>query len=845
MADSKIATISIEESFGKNRQRELLCLALPLASGTTRSLDGIVLSDEHGEKIPLHHASILGHWRDGTASWALLKTMVDIQANENKLWSLTVDAEPESRETQVANSAPLQPTNDGHAIELSLADSRFGIEENFDVSLTLKNDKGTEERLKLTVMERPGDPMACWTRLAGSPIGRPDVVFALDIAANSQSGSIICEVFMHNTAAAEHPNGLWDLGDSAAFELHELTLSFQPKSTPTSWNLTDADHQAPVERTWPIARCLELAQLSSGGDTPRSPVHVDRHGQVNTAEFGYRLAIDEQPFEEGQRITPRVSASVPGGRLEWTVPHFWEEFPSGLRLNEGCLEISMPAAGSGILELQPGESKRRRVNLCLRQHKEPTSYNGVGIAVKVQDGGPLRWQYRWNQSLFSADIDDALHANLVAPEEFLAKRELVDEYGWRNFGDVFADHESLYRTSDESPLISHYNNQYDLILGFGLRYIRDGDERWFQLMDNLARHLADIDIYATANDRVEYNGGLFWHTSHYTDAATSTHRTFSIAAYDPNAPIGSSGGPSSEHCYTNGLALHHYLTGDPASREAVLSLARWIRNTFEGDSCFSGRLFAAFRKLQANRRGGGRGMLPGVVYRYPLNRATAYLLDACLDARPLEPEADWGSYVDYVLESTFSSDDNIDARSLGEIEQNWSYTVFLQAVLKYLVDKETTGELDAPYIRNRAAWCHYLRWMLEHEKPYRDMEESLEFANITWSAQDIRKAALLAAAPKYMPELAEQFRAASKRYAERTSHDLAAAPESSHTRVQALLLQSIGSYYEGSPISDGVAVLAPPPSAFRPEGTFSSIVRSLFRLNIKRELNWWRARVGG
>ena len=36
------------------------------------------------------------------------------------------------------------------------------------------------------------------------------------------------------------------------------------------------------------------------------------------------------------------------------------------------------------------------------------------------------------------------------------------------------------------------------------------------------------------------------------------------------------GGPSSNHNYTSGLLLYHYLTGDPEAKAAVLGLADWV-----------------------------------------------------------------------------------------------------------------------------------------------------------------------------------------------------------------------------------------------------------------------------
>ena len=87
-------------------------------------------------------------------------------------------------------------------------------------------------------------------------------------------------------------------------------------------------------------------------------------------------------------------------------------------------------------------------------------------------------------------------------------------------------------------------------------------------------HVADIDIYHTKNDRAAYNGGLFWFTDHYLHAKTSTHRTYSQWNRPVKGEYG--GGPSASHNFTTGLLLHYYLTGNPASREAVLELSDWV-----------------------------------------------------------------------------------------------------------------------------------------------------------------------------------------------------------------------------------------------------------------------------
>ena len=66
-------------------------------------------------------------------------------------------------------------------------------------------------------------------------------------------------------------------------------------------------------------------------------------------------------------------------------------------------------------------------------------------------------------------------------------------------------------------------------------------------------------------DKSAYNGGLFWHTYHYGDADTATHRTYPRVGQGPHARRRAVG----DHNYTTGLMLHYFLTGDAASRETV------------------------------------------------------------------------------------------------------------------------------------------------------------------------------------------------------------------------------------------------------------------------------------
>src|SRR5207247_1076621 len=122
-----------------------------------------------------------------------------------------------------------------------------------------------------------------------------------------------------------------------------------------------------------------------------------------------------------------------------------------------------------------------------------------------------------------------------------------------------------------------------------VHFLRSGDPRWWDLASPLARHVIDIDIYHTKQDRAAYNGGLFWHTDHFKDAATSTHRTYSRLNRKPGDRT-YGGGPSSNHNYATGLLLYYHLTGDPTARDAVTELADWVIDQDDGAKTLFGLL---------------------------------------------------------------------------------------------------------------------------------------------------------------------------------------------------------------------------------------------------------------
>jgi hypothetical protein len=372
-------------------------------------------------------------------------------------------------------------------------------------------------------------------------------------------------------------------------------------------------------------------------------------------------------------------------------------------------------------------------------------------------------------------------AAVQGERSLFAKREVIDEYGWRNFGDVYADHENAHY-SGPKPVISHYNNQYDLVYGLLVKFARSGDARCLELARDLARHVIDIDVYHARDDKAAYAGGLFWHTDHYADAHRATHRTYSKDHPRARAKQPYGGGPSNEHDYATGLLFYHYLTGCPRAREAVLGLAQWVIDMDDGtksplalvDRSPTGFASSTF---SPDYHGPGRGA----------GNSICTLLDAFV----LAGEKRHLAKAEELVRRCVHPGDDPASLGIGDPESRWSYLVFLQALGKHLDVKAERREFDDAFEYSRASLVAYAGWMLEHETPYMQVLDRVEYPTETWPAHDLRKSVVFDYAAEYGPrERCGAFRQAAERYYAEAIAGVASFETRTCTRPLAVLLQN-------------------------------------------------------
>ena len=784
---------------GIARRNEPVRFGVPFAPGQLQPCQKLCLFDRDGAAVPTQ-IGVTSRWPDGSARWILVDALID--RPDGDLSDLTLDTRHGVDTLPPINC---RMTDQGPCIETGVLTLQVNPEQlAWHPVSRVEGDGETRVDLIDSEGETCVSVVDRWEQVTNGPLVltlkatghwlRPDgtslAAFECRLNCYSRSETITVELSLRNTGRARHDGGLWDLGDPGSIHFRSLTVSVRTTRQTGRMISLSADNDM---EALPVERPVRLYQASSGGEQWNSRNHVNAAGDITLPFRGYRLQAAEERLASDDRAQPRVGVTTEQSGYHLAMPEFWQNFPSALSVTGSSVQLELfPPVGTVCHELQGGERKTQR--FCLAYGREDNlSWTQAPLTpyldAEVYEGAKA---FHWFKATTQTDALDSLIARgLDDADGFFSKRERIDEYGWRHFGDVYADHETLYQTEGEPPHISHYNNQYDAIYGFARQFSLNGDPRWFELMTDLARHVTDIDIYHTREDRLEYNNGLFWHTDHYLDAHTATHRTFSRFNTTSSTPGQTGGGPGSEHCYTTGLLYHYWLTGNPDSRNAVLELAEWMVNLHEGQGGLLEQLQAIKKQDLPKLRGLLRGTRP-FSHRYPFTRGTGNYLNALLDAWHLTADPSWMGKAEDLIKACIHPADDLAQRDLLNIEANWSYLILLTSLVKYLTIKLETGDLDDSYGYAVSSLRHYTRWMVKHERPFLSQPEQLEFANDTWAAQDIRKAMLLYQAMHFDPDMASRYCAKADEWFEYVTHRLNHSNEAHYSRLLVILMQNHG-----------------------------------------------------
>ncbi len=741
------------DTHSTSRRGEPVTIGVPMPRGLQHSTSSWWVRGHDGRLIPAQF-KVLDRWSDGSVRWALADFQADVPAFPGRVelgfdWKegqgpgdeSAVLASREHGALVVRTGPCVFHFAPGGAAPFQVASSDPSAVGPTRVELQVRdrNDASVAVTWGPAAVEEDGPVRAC-VRVYGQ--GRTGDGAKLDftLRCHLYAGSAVARVLLtvRNPRRAAHPGGHWELGDAGSVLLRDVSLVVLP-SAPGSTSNCSAELGAPLARA---ARRLHLYQDSSGGENWQSSNHVNRDGVVPNTFRGYRLDLDDDSIS-GLRATPVVliESGTRDPIVAAAIPEFWENFPRAVEADAAHLRVGFwPREYADLHEVQGGEQKTHECYLAFG----PDAVTDVPLdwcRHRVVARAAPEWYAEAEAVPYltpaSADPNRAylelVNAAIEGDDTFFHKRERVDEYGWRHFGDIYGDHEAVRRVGPD-PLVSHYNNQYDPVAGFVCQFMRTGDVRWWTQCRQLAAHVVDIDIYHTTEDKAAYNQGLFWHTVHYVDAGKATHRSY------PNAPGSHGGGPASEHNYTTGLMLQHFMTGDPTARDAAIGLAQFVIDMDDGSK-------TVFRWLA--RGDTGLATQSGSPFYHGPGRGSGNSLNALVDGHRLTGDAIFLRKAVQVIRRAVGPSHDIATLRLDDVERKWFYTMFLQSLGKFLDHMAEREETDGDYVYGQASLLHFARWMAVNEYPYLDKPEILEFPTETWPAQDMRKSEVFKHAAKH------------------------------------------------------------------------------------------------
>ena len=785
-------------------QRGSFCVGVPCPRGKFSVSDSLELIDENSDYV---QASLEARhlWHDGSVKWLYITGITSLSSHESKKYSLKLATT--SQPTYI-NPVKLIDSNSQLEIQLSngkvvtVSRNRPGLI-NFNNELTTSFTHHSDSKYKtlsfVHINEFSYEVLRSHCHNVAVKIkhkGQLEIQNkALDVEIESTiflaDGDVLSDITITNPAASLHPNGQWDLGDPSSIYINELSLAVNKQASTLVVN-DELKLNAPFNKT-------VIHQASSGKAHWQSPVHVNAAGEVNLAHKGANVYWNGELEYETEQCQPLATFELEDSVcLTLDAKEFWQHFPSVMTATKDSTFVSLLGAkDSEPQELQPGEQLTRRITLSTG----PLTTFDVTLSKSwVQHSSCLPF------APFNApqQLKQLVDKGISGDNSFFHKRDAIDEYGWRHFGELYADHEKAL-APDTPFFVSHYNNQYDPLCGMLYQWAVTGERRWKELADNLAKHVANIDVYHTTLDKPEYSGGLFWHTDHYVPAHTATHRTYSknqpTGVYEDHA---GGGGPGGQHCYTNGLLHHYLLTGSTTSKQALLKICGWIEVYYEGDGTLLNALLLV-------KNAGTEGLKNVKTGQYPLDRGTGNYLQALIDRYAVLSDISDLKKCAHIIKHTVSPNDDIAQRQLHNVESTWFYTVFFQAVCRFIQIKEQLNQSDYDYTYAVYSLTHYVTYMLEHEYAYLDKPDILEFPNETWTGQDLRKLCLFAFAKAYMPTLAPALEQKKQSLQQQIIERLRNSEESKTTRLLCLMMQNMNfNDYEqvASPATDFLNTLS-------------------------------------
>lgn len=465
--------ITINEDNNINRKAEPITIGVPFAKGKVKSTDLLSLYDKE-EKIPCQ-INTTTTWNDGSIKWIILNFQTDIDANSEKTLNLIKEKINNPVLTSNITTEEFEhywSINTGNSI-FYLSKTEFKpLDKIIQNNKTILNNGQSTIRLKdknnaivipvIKSIKINNKQLYLIADIKGIFFDSKKNLYAKFLAVLTfykAKSTVKLQFTIHNPNRAYHPENLWDLGDKGAIYFNQLDYQISLDSPPqinwkkgasSQWEKNQSDR-------------FVIYQDSSGGELWDSKNHINKDKRVPLKFKGYQCLDNQDIIHHGNRVNPFIHIKTNKLQLTTHIKQFWQNFPKAIEITKNNISIALfPKQFSDNFELQGGEKKTHTIFLNFSEDMDSLDYCQFPLIAKI----PVSYYaqtnlFSWMPKVYAkTSLDYLINAGIEGENNFFSKREVIDEYGWRNFGDLFADHESLYRKNNQLN-ISHYNNQYD------------------------------------------------------------------------------------------------------------------------------------------------------------------------------------------------------------------------------------------------------------------------------------------------------------------------------------------------------------------------------------------------
>ena len=323
---------------------------------------------------------------------------------------------------------------------------------------------------------------------------------------------------------------------------------------------------------WRLVHEHELAhEVSADGGRQTRDGRADGHIVVMAA------AVNEPGAD-------RDSSASAGRRLAVGVRQFWQTYPKALSVDTDGVRVELFPKLSGAPLPEEEKEQHRLYFWCDRERRQYKLKVGTAFTTELLLGAPgtddqpdawFRWLERPPRARPTLSYLNGTHALMGigakepsldpiyegkldrAVDERLPAADRQRLYGYMNFGDTYSGSEAISGTWD--------NNEYDGPFCFYVEFLRGGNPGWFELAEQAARHMADIDTCHHSPKSADV-GGQYMHIPGHMGGYHPPYFRFKLA--------GSTQIPS--HMWVEGSVLHYLLTGDESVRETLAETGGWL-----------------------------------------------------------------------------------------------------------------------------------------------------------------------------------------------------------------------------------------------------------------------------